>query len=175
MPEAFSWTDALALLAAERIHDVIVPVVLDEMASRPHAAHPLWEVYLEFGRGYLQFLSVNNHGGLRVRHVEEVDLQVYRDEFGSEETVLSLSLLGLILGEASQGVAVAEVDYVLNEESEPDAGIVRCAELVLSGQQRIYLDPMHTFGVRIGNPGAWMRGYETQPGAWQRHTWRRPS
>jgi hypothetical protein len=125
---------------------------------RPRA---LSDVYLKLDSGYLQFVSVNNNGGLRVRHLERIDVQAYRDEFGQEAFPVSLG--SLFLGE-SQSVKCSQMEYVTNEESDLGQGIVRCVEIVLDNGHRVALDPMWTSGVRIGNTDPWFQ--ENLSGSW---------
>ncbi len=127
------------------------------------------EAYLELEHGYLQFASVNSHGGLQARHLEAVDLQVYR-EFGLD--ALPVRLGHLFLGE-SQAVDCLRVDYVTNEESDLGQGIVRSAELMFSHGHRVVFDPMYTSGVRIGNTDPWPQDIESGPWTFHRHTWLR--
>jgi hypothetical protein len=172
---SLSWDDTLDLLAREQITDLVVAGLVE--ADKPDGPAHLFfsEVYLEFGdHGYLELASVNSHGGLRARHVDVVDLAVLRDEFEPDRPV-TVSLAALYFGEASE-LECVEVNWVTNEESDPARGIVRCVELVTRYEQRIFFDPMFLCGVRIGNAGEWMSGYQTRPRlSWRRHTWSRPA
>jgi hypothetical protein len=173
MTRASTWNDTMQLLSQELISDILVTGLIRDGGPPRVAGLTFYEVYFVLRHGYLEFASVNGLGGLRARHVDAMDLQPYLDTFEPEE-VLSVSLAPLFFGETPEDVECLAVNYVTNEESDVDQGIVRCAELVLSTGQRIFLDPMYTSGIRIGNAGDWMREYETQPWTWQRHTWTRP-
>jgi hypothetical protein len=160
----------LELLAKERIHDLVVVAVHD--GSDPDSvADAMGEVYLQLDHGYLRFASVNNHGGLQVRHVDAIDLGAFRDEFGLDAFPVRLG--NLFLGE-SRTVECLQVDYVTNEESDLDHGIVRSAEFVLSHGHRVLFDPMYTWGVRVGNTDPWPQAIMSGPWTFQRHTWVRP-
>jgi hypothetical protein len=158
--QSTSWSHILDLLGRVRIHDVLLVAILDSDCSDPTAG-ALSDVYLKLDSGYLQFVSVNNNGGLRVRHLERIDVQAYRDEFGQEAFPVSLG--SLFLGE-SQSVKCSQMEYVTNEESDLGQGIVRCVEIVLDNGHRVALDPMWTSGVRIGNTDPWFQ--ENLSGSW---------
>jgi hypothetical protein len=155
-----SWSHALGLLGRACIYDVLLVAILDSGDSDPTAG-ALSDVYLKLDNGYLQFVAVNNNGGLRARHLDSIDVQAYRDEFGREAFPVSLGTL--FLGE-SPSARCSQVKYVTNEESDLDQGIVRCVELVLDNGHRVALDPMWTAGVRIGNTDPWFQ--ENLSGSW---------
>jgi hypothetical protein len=171
---SLTWDETLRLLAPEQITDLLVTGLVEvDKPGRPTLLL-FSEVCLRPGdHGYLELASVNNHGGLRARHVDMIDLAVLNDEFEPDQPV-TVSLSALFFSEASE-LECAEVNCVTNDESDPARGIVRCAELVTRNGQRIYFDPMYTRGVRIGNAGDWMTAYESQPWSWRRHSWTVPA
>ena len=171
-----SWYDILAVLGSSKLTDILVPSWLDRSTSR--AITYFGNIFLELddGRGYLRVESVNNHGGLAWSQVSSIDLSEQTLDDDDPADVFVTSLTSLYFGEWTSVICL-EVNYVTNEESQPDVGIVRCAELVVSGGQRIFIDPMWTFGVRIGVADAasvWMAEYKDGPWTMEHHHWARP-
>ncbi|MEV0897925.1 hypothetical protein [Actinoplanes sp. NPDC049802] len=166
MSQFWSWSRTLDLLSRQRIHDVLLIAIGNDEASGP-TVDALGDVYLQLDDGYLECISVNNHGGLRVRRIDAIDMQGYRDEFGLD--AIAVRIGSLFWGPALM-VKCTQVNYVTNEESNLDRGIVRCVELVLEHGNRVALDPMYTTGVRIGNTNAWLE--DNLYGTWtfQHHT-----
>jgi hypothetical protein len=170
MPENLAWEDTLRLLASRPVTGLLAVAVRDP--SKPDSpAQLVDDVYLELERGNLHLKSVNNFGGLQVRYLDAIDLRPIIEVFEPEE-VFTVRLDPFFLGESHE-VLCLEVNYVTNEESDLELGIVRCAEFVFSQGHRVFFDPMWTSGVRVGNTNPWTREWRDGPWAFQRHRWTR--
>ncbi|GIF38605.1 hypothetical protein [Actinoplanes xinjiangensis] len=161
------WSRTVDLLGRERIHDIVVVAIQDPKAPE-EPADPMGEVYLRLDHGYLRFSSVNGHGGLLAEHLGALDLQSYRDEFPGN-VVIPVRVGNHFMGEAWETRCV-RIEYLTNEESDLDQGIVRSVELVLEYGHRIVLDPMYTWGVRVGNTDPWPDAITEGPWTFQRHS-----
>ncbi|WP_433794876.1 hypothetical protein [Actinoplanes sp. CA-252034] len=162
-----SWSRTLDLLGRERIHDIVV-VAIQDAADPAEPAAMMGEIYLRLDDGFLKLSSVNSHGGLLAEHVATIDLQTFRDEFPGD-VVVPVRVGSHFMGESWETRCV-RVEYVTNEESDPDRGVVRAVELVLDHGHRIVFDPMYTWGVRLGNVDPWPETITEGPWTFQRHS-----
>ncbi|MEV6872290.1 hypothetical protein [Amycolatopsis sp. NPDC051128] len=148
--EPDEWETVLAFLQEARISDVLLPGWVDR-SGRSAVLRPLAStVYLESDSGYLQLSAVNNCGGLRFRVVEEIEYESYLTE-DPDEDLVAASVGTHYLGSRTD-VPCVGMRLFVNDESDPERGIYRAAELMFEGAE-ILFDPFYLDGVRIGTSG----------------------
>ncbi|GIE75103.1 hypothetical protein Aph02nite_10530 [Actinoplanes philippinensis] len=131
-------------------------------------ASALGDVFVQVDSGFLEITSVGNHGGMLVRHLDRIDLAGYRAEF-PDDVPIPVAIGSHFLGGAF-AVRCLRVEYTTDVDSDLARGVVRGLELFLEHGQRIVFDPLNTWGVRVGNTGAWPSRVQDGPWPVQRHT-----
>ncbi|HEX8626934.1 MAG TPA: hypothetical protein VF755_02035 [Catenuloplanes sp.] len=182
MTTGHTWYDTLQIIGQARFTDLLVPTTNERRPGGARAAALFGRIYLEMAGGYLRLASVDNDGGLEIRAVETLGPDGYADADDEPGTRFPVSLSSTYFGD-SESVRCATVNYVTNDDSDLSRGVVRCVELTLGGDHRIFFDPIGANGIRIGHAGAmaaWLRHSANRRSAMQRHTWsppvqRRPS
>lgn len=166
-----NWYDTLDLIGRAQFTDLLVPATRPRVGAGAEVTLSFAEVYLRMTTGLVRLASLANYGGLAIGPVGALDgpRTGPPDEPG---TVLAVSLASSYFGDLDT-VRCGTVNYVTNAESDLARGIVRCVELAISGEQRIFFDPVGG-GIRIGHAGAfgvWLSNRGNRSPAMQRHTW----
>lgn len=176
MNTGHTWYDTLDVIGQARFTDLLVPATNERRPGGARVAALFGRVYLQMAGGYLRLASVND-GGLEIRAVETLGPDECDDADDEPGTRFPVSLSSNYFG-ASESVRCATVNYVTDDDSDLSRGVVRCAELTLGGDHRIFFDPMRNNGVRLGHAGAmatWLRISANRRSAMQRHTWSAPA
>lgn len=170
------WSETLELIGRSRFTDLLVPARTGRSGSRLVVVPLFDEIYLELeGGGFLQLASVNSHGGLSVRPVDDIDYTTFAYDDEPAEDLLLISLASQYF-HGWETIECGAVVYTVNEESDLDRSIVRGLELLVSGGQRLFFDPMDIDGIRLGNSGtydAWNDRHQIGPWTTRSHTWKR--
>lgn len=112
-------------------------------------------VYLVLDEGYFRVDCLGGHGQLGFREVSE---PTPSPEWDLDEDEFAVGDYGShFLGEDSRLVAVTQVRYALNHESDRTAGTVRAAEIRFQYGGVLFLDPMYHWGIRLQGAGAYER------------------
>jgi hypothetical protein len=153
------WSDVLAFLQAAWFVDILLPGSVDRTGPFP-AWQPLtlaFGVYLQAESGLVQFTSVDSNGGLRIRPASQVE---YGEDLRNdpEENLVAAS------GGASYFTApgpwrCTAMRLFTNNESVPEDGIFRAAEMTFEDACTVFFDPFWTDGIRLGTgnaPDLWL-------------------
>lgn len=157
--------EILSLLRTGQFSDLLVPGFVDR--KDPAQCFQLLPdvAYLQIGAGalYLRLFAMNQGDQLGMRVVTRIehDQGVVEDE-DVEAGLVSLSEFHF--GEAER-VSCLSLRCLLDEGSSIDAGVVKFAEFVFTGNQHVSFDPLWTFGIRIGGADAASRYRKGHPGA----------
>jgi len=130
------------------IKDIRVPgfVSTEEDALRfyPH----LESVYFWFDKGTLRFQSVQQYSKLQISIAPNV---VYDFEIDEDDRYGWCSAMDFIVHEQGVAPKLTSLGCFLTGGADISAGLMDAVEICLSEGTRLFLDPMNTFGVRLGN------------------------
>ncbi|WP_042424707.1 hypothetical protein [Streptacidiphilus anmyonensis] len=144
-----------AALSSVRVWDVQVPGFIDR--DRPHPRFtPLSEsVYLALEDGYLRLDSVANYSQLAMRLVSDVEVPEALEGEDEEFSVGSFS--EPFLADAYDSFRITRIRWAVDADSDPSAGVVRCAEFEFEKNWPLCVDPAWQFGIRLQGVGAFDR------------------
>jgi hypothetical protein len=151
------WSDVLAFLETARFVDLLLPGWIDRTGPLPAHRPFTFDACLQAENGLIRFTSVNNNGGLHVRLVEEIDYdESLRDDPAEELAAASIDAHYL---SASNSVRCTALRLFTNNESVPEDGIFRAAEMTFEGAYTVFFDPFWIDGIRLGTgntPDLWL-------------------
>ncbi|GGQ65438.1 hypothetical protein [Couchioplanes azureus] len=150
-------TKTLARLSGARVHGLHVPAYLDGKTPVARAVTTSYTLYFELDEGFLRLTWVGSGGGLQLAVASEA---VRPDCWDEDDDFLLASIGELFFDNGGSAPLITRIRYATNAESDPDRGIVRCAEFQLGLQNRLFCDPSWVPGIRLSTSG----GYEQ----WQR-------
>lgn len=156
---AAMWSDVLAFLQTARFVDLLLPGSVDRTGPFP-VCRPLtlaFGVYLQAESGLIQFMSVNSSGGLRIRLAGQIDYdEDLRNDPGED---LVAARVGAHYLAAPGPRRCTAMRLFTNNESVPEDGIFRAAEMTFEDAGTVFFDPFWTDGVRLGTgnaPDLWL-------------------
>lgn len=142
------WSKVLAFLETARFDDLLLPGWIDRTGPFPVHRPLTFDAYLQAESGLMQFTSVNNNGGLHIRMVDEIQYdEAFRDD--PEEELLAASVRAHYLS-ASGSVRCTAVRLFTDNESVPEDGIFRAAEMTFEDTYTVFFDPFWIDGIRLG-------------------------
>ena len=112
--------------------------------------HPaLLDLYLHFGREtMIRCTSISGYDRLRCRPVSG---RAYPPEIPDGGEPAFSSIADIRLKPAYSTPLVQGFRYVPVNAADSATGVVRCAALLLEGDDVLFLDPMNVFGIRAGD------------------------
>ena len=158
------WSDVLAFLQSARFVDILLPGSVDRAGPFP-VCRPLtlaFGVYLQAESGLIQFMPVNSNGGLRIRLAGQIE---YDEDLRNdpEEDLVAASVGAHYLTAPGAGRCMA-MRLFTNNESDPEDGVFRAAEMTFEGGCTVFFDPFWADGIRLGtgnSPGLWLAGHRS--------------
>jgi hypothetical protein len=153
------WSDVLAFLQTARFVDLLLPGSVDRTGPFP-VCRPLtlaFGVYLQAESGLIQFTSVNSNGGLRIRLAGQIEYdEDLRNDPGEDLVAASVGDHYLAAPRPTRCTAMR---LFTNNESVPEDGIFRAAEMTFEDACTVFFDPFWADGVRLGvgnTPDLWL-------------------
>lgn len=151
------WSDVLTFLETARFDDLLLPGWIDRTGPFPVHRPFTFDACLQAESGFIQFTSVNNNGGLHIRVTDEIEYdEELRDD--PEEELLAASVGAHYLS-ASSSVRCTAMRLFTNNESVPNDGIFRAAEMTFEDTYTVFFDPFWIDGIRLGTgntPDLWL-------------------
>ncbi|MEU0718634.1 hypothetical protein ABZ498_15835 [Streptomyces lavendulocolor] len=147
------YEEVFGALRGEQFYDVRIAGFTDRDERVPRFTPLGRQVYLTMDSGDLLLLeSLGNHGQLGIRRVADYE---FPHELDGEDEEFTVGSCGpQYLGDLTDQSVLA-VRYVLNAESDPVTGTVRCAEFAFAYGQRLFVDPGYHWGIRLQGAGAY--------------------
>jgi hypothetical protein len=145
------------LLETARFVDLLLPGWIDRTGPFPIHRPLTFDPCLQAESGLIQFTSVNNNGGLHIRMVDEIEYDDALSDDPDEE--LAAASVGAHYLPASGSVRRTAVRLFTNNESVPDDGIFRAAEMTFEDTYTVFFDPFWIDGIRLGTgntPDLWL-------------------
>lgn len=149
--------DVLAFLESASFDDLLIPGWADRTTSPPTYRPSSFDVYLRSEAGLLEFTSVNSRGGLRVRltdaiaHAEDIE-----EDPDGEWGALSVGAHYL---PPSAPARCTGMRLFTNDESVPEDGVFRAAEMTFADTYQVFIDPFWIDGIRLSSgaaPDSWL-------------------
>ncbi|WP_157102070.1 hypothetical protein [Nocardia caishijiensis] len=128
--------------------DVLVPGWIDRGIGYSEFRPQPTIVYMRLDEGYLQFESIDQYDQLKIEYSSELNLAGVLHEEGDE--ILVASCGENLFGDGYTALRCASIRYFLDDNSRVDQGIVKCMEMKFQGASSLFIDPMWTFGIRLG-------------------------
>jgi hypothetical protein len=155
------WSDVLDFLETAEFDDLLLPGWIDRTGPYPTLQPLLFDACLRAENGLIQFTAVNNSGGLHLRLVDQIDYGDRRDDPDEE---LAAASVGAHFLSASHSLRCTAMRLFTNNESIPDDGIFRAAEMTFADTYTVFIDPFWIDGIRLGTgdaSGAWLADHRT--------------
>lgn len=156
------WIDVLAFLETARFVDLLLPGWIDRTGPFPIHRPFTFDACLQAETGLIQFTSVNNNGGLHIRLVDQIDYDTDLRNDPDEE--LTAASVGAHYLSASGSVRCTAMRLFTNNESAPEDGIFRAAEMEFDEVHTVFFDPFWIDGIRLGTgntPDLWLAEHRT--------------
>ncbi len=150
-------SDVLAFLETARFEDLLLPGWIDRTGPFPVHRPYAFDACLQAEDGLLQFTAVNNNGGLHIRTVDEIEYDEALS--GDPDEELLAASVGAHYLSTSGPVRCTAVRLFTNNESVPDEGIFRAAEMTFEDTYTVFFDPFWIDGIRLGTgntPDLWL-------------------
>ncbi|MEV5575287.1 hypothetical protein AB0L06_35060 [Spirillospora sp. NPDC052269] len=147
------WRDVLTFLESVSFDDLLIPGWVDRTTSPPTYRPSDFDVYLRADTGLLEFSSVASRGGLRIRLTEAI---VHADDPDDEWGALSVG--GHYLP-PSDSARCTGMRLFTNDQSVPEDGVFRAAEMTFADTYRVFIDPFWGDGIRLSSgatPDSWL-------------------
>jgi hypothetical protein len=145
----------LRALANREPWDILVPGLLDTDRGHPQfRPHPT-SVYIVLESGYVRCDGVRASGQLQMRIVDKIEVPNELRNSDDEFAVGSFALP--FFCDPPSPFQATGVTYVESEQSQPQNGIVTCAEFAFNEHWKLFIDPLWPFGIRLGADGAYKR------------------
>jgi hypothetical protein len=151
------WSDVLAFLETARFVDLLLPGWIDRTGAVPVCRPLAFDVYLQAETGLIQLASVNSCGGLRIRLADQIDYDPALTGDPDEEP--AAASVGAHYLTAQGSARCTAMRLFTNNESAPDDGIFRAAEMTFDNTHTIFFDPFWPDGIRLGTgntPDLWL-------------------
>lgn len=138
--------EIINVLKSHSITDIFIVGFIDNSDDLKEFYPKPTDVYLEFGNTLLRCSSVNQYDKLRMAVVEKIEFD-FEIEEDCEFCFCRVSNMYL---SASYGTnKITSAQFLLDDESNLDEGMVKCARLSIDNGDYLFLDPTHTFGLQI--------------------------
>ncbi|MEY9910982.1 hypothetical protein ABIA35_007233 [Catenulispora sp. MAP12-49] len=105
-------------------------------------------VYLESGNGLLKLSTGVNGGTIDFAVVQAPVWEAYGEDWGDMDKVGVLDVGYTYFGEQLEAQCL-QVRCAIDNESGPQRGVIRLAEMTFSGGQRVLFDPGWPAGIRV--------------------------
>jgi hypothetical protein len=151
------WSDVLAFLQTARFVDLLLPGWIDRTGPFPVHRPLTFDACLQAEDGLIQFTSVNSNGGLYIRLVDEIEYpEDLRNDLDEELAAASVRAHYLATPDPVRCTAMR---LFTNNESVPEDGVFRAAEMTFEDTCTVFFDPCWTDGIRLGTgntPDLWL-------------------
>jgi hypothetical protein len=161
------------VISSDRLRDILVPGFYSHDERFPVFQPQPITVYLIFDKRVIACESVDQYYRLRMTVTEEITPDVAVDE---DDEVGLVSVFELFIGDAYSSIRCTYLRYFLERDCDSSGCVVKCADFGFEGGKTLFLDPMHTFGIQIGNSvqrDRWMNDYFNTSDEYTEHWWRR--
>lgn len=159
------WRDVLKFLETARFTDLLFGGWMDRSGRFPVFRSFDFEVYLQAEAGLVKFASVNSSGGLRIRLVDELEFD--EDFLNDPDEEPAAGSAGVQYLGGSDPVRCTALRLFTNNESVPDEGVFRAAEMTFENNSTVFIDPFWIEGIRLGTgntPDLWLAEHRSDWG-----------
>ncbi len=106
------------------------------------------DVYLEFGNSLLRCSSVNQYDKLRMKIVNQIEFD-FDFELEEDDEFCVCSVFNIYLFDPYGTNQITSAEFLVDERCNIEEGIVKCAKFNIGIKDELFLDPTHTFGMKI--------------------------
>ncbi|MEQ8754929.1 MAG: hypothetical protein RID09_15640 [Coleofasciculus sp. G1-WW12-02] len=121
------------------------------------------ELYLEFEPYFIRCSSINQYDKLKMEVVDKIVFD-FKIEEGDEYCISSIS--DMYLFDPYGTNEITSIEFLLDQEIDIDEGVFKCVQLNIGSKDKIFLDPTHTFGIKINGKSSfieWIDNKIAQP------------